>query len=517
MLRHKIIILFSLCTLTGFNTVRAQFDSLNYSVSGNNFLKSHNTALLNGLNISTVSCAEIQAQGYQGGFKNFSEGEKTAALKLKAESFYRFNPKVSGYGKISYENFSGKQTTGAAFLDPENAPFNIIEQADTNAGQQKRETYEIIGGLSIKTWKNLSLGAKFEYTAANNAKRKDLRHKNSLMDLTGSLGISYDFNFLNLGCAYIYRRRNEDIRFSVKGTSDKVYNSIISYGCFFGLREEFGEEGFTDKSRELPLFDSYQGGSFQVLLKITDNIKWFNEFEYFLRSGHYGQKSQYTVELTQHEAEISALKGSVFFSHNSLIQSINYAFEEETLYNYRNICNSEAFEGGLTNYIYYDKTKTSGKNPINFSAEYSAFYFYDDKILSLKVGSQYQHRKTYAVRYPFWRVQDIKTKTFYAEIGHENDFLKGRFSKVLGVKFAKGSGKPYENGYTETPSEDYTRPVSQDDFLMQEYEYLCKPHVMISSELKYTQKIFSDKIYGYIAVNYAFTTAKNTKYLKKLF
>ncbi|MCR4561230.1 MAG: hypothetical protein K5685_14245 [Bacteroidales bacterium] len=513
MLTKKIITLFSICTLTAFSTVKAQFDSLYYSASGENFLQSKNAALLSGINISSISNAELKAEGFQGDFKNFSDADKTFSAKIKAESFYRFNEKVSSYGKIEYESFAGKNMTGAAFLDPENSPFNIIEQADTNAGNKRRETYSIIGGLSVKTWKKLSLGAKFNYSTANNAKRKDLRCQNSLMDLTASFGISYDFGGIKLGGAYIYRRRNEDIRFSVKGTSDKIYNSIISYGCFFGLREEFGEDGFTNKSKDLPLFDSYHGGELHVLINITDNLQWFNELEVFSRSGRYGEKSQYTVELTQHESNITALKGSLFFKRNRLSQSLNYALTEEKLYNYSNIYNFETFEGGLTNYIYYDKIKTAGKNPQNISANYSALYFFEDNVLSFKTGVNFSRRNSYAVKYPFWRKQDIKTQEFFVEIRHENSFLNGRLSKLLCFDIKKGSGKPYEDGYSEKPAEGFIKPASQNDFLMQEYEYLCKPHFTISPELKYTKKIFSDKLFGYIAARYAFTTAKNTNFL----
>ena len=42
MLTKKIITLFSICTLTAFSTVKAQFDSLYYSVNGENFLQSKN-------------------------------------------------------------------------------------------------------------------------------------------------------------------------------------------------------------------------------------------------------------------------------------------------------------------------------------------------------------------------------------------------------------------------------------------------------------------------------------------
>ncbi|MBQ5452416.1 MAG: hypothetical protein IIT56_05425 [Bacteroidales bacterium] len=509
----KIITLLSICTLTVFNTAKAQFDSLYHSINGENFLLSQNAALLSGINISSTSNAELKAEASKGGFKNYSEGDKTFSAGIKAESFYRFNEKVSSYGKIEYESFAGKNMTGAAFSDPENSPFNIIEQADTNAGIKRRETYNIIGGLSVKTWKKLFLGAKFNYQTANNAKRKDLRCQNSLMDLTASFGISYDFEKFQLGGAYIYRRRNESMKFSVKGTSDKIYNSIISYGNFFGIREEFGEDGFTDKSKELPLFDLWHGGEFHVLIHLTDNLQWLNELEVFSRKGHYGTKGQYTVELSQHEADITTLKGSLFLKNNRLIQSINYALTDEKLYNFLNIYNFESFEGGLTNYVYYDKLKTSGKNPQKISANYSAVYFYGADILSFKTGAEFSSRNTFAVKYPFWRRQEIKTKEFFVEIGHENGFLSGRLSKILCLQMQKGSGTPYEDGCVEKPAEGFIKPATQNDFLMQEYEYLCKPHFRISAELKYTEKIFSNKLDGYIAANYAFTSAKNTNYL----
>lgn len=117
-------------------------------------------------------------------------------------------------------------------------------------------------GVDLKV---LSLGARVDYTAANYAKYKDLRHKNKLMDLSATAGLTVPVaSWLTVGADYRYHRSNESVTFGVYGKNDKVYKSLISYAAFMGRVEQFGNSGYTDKSREMPLFDEGHGAGVQT-------------------------------------------------------------------------------------------------------------------------------------------------------------------------------------------------------------------------------------------------------------
>ena len=66
----KLSIIFVFCVFVGLMSARAQFDSLNYAINGENYFFSRNASLINGLNISTISLCEISLNLEKGGFKN---------------------------------------------------------------------------------------------------------------------------------------------------------------------------------------------------------------------------------------------------------------------------------------------------------------------------------------------------------------------------------------------------------------------------------------------------------------
>ena len=518
MLKTKIIT-FSICVVAGFSPAMAQFDSLNFSANGKNFLENNNASLINQTNIASVSKAEVFAIAQKNGFRNYNQAAKSISAGADVQSFYKFNSKVSGYGKISYENFTGKDMHGSVFIFPEQMPFDIVEQADTNCGKKNLEKYNIIGAIGAKVLKDFSVGVKFDYITANYAKRKDLRHKNSLMDLSLSAGISYDFGFIQTGANYIYRRRNESIKFNTFGTADKTYNSIISYAVFWGLREEFGTEGFTDKSREMPLFDQYNGFNYQFLINISPKIQWFNDFGLSWRDGKYGRKGQYTIEYEKHNSDIINISGSFFIKSNKLTQSINYNAKQEKLNVFRNIYTSETFEGGLTNYIYHDKLKISQKQNESININYNLLYFSNFKDLNqiwdFNISTVFNRRATIGVVYPFYRRQDIKTKELSVSLSQTNYTQNNTELKfTIGGAMKKGSGHPYIDGWYVEPNYNLSNPPESTVCIFEEYEYLCKPHIDLNAAAKIARKMFSESIKGYISIKYNHTQAKNTIYLK---
>ena len=70
------------------------------------------------------------------------------------------------YGAVSYDNWTGRDMAGSAFLQ-QRLPFDIIEETDTNIGRKHRDTYQLTGAVGVDLWKGLSVGARLDYTAAN--------------------------------------------------------------------------------------------------------------------------------------------------------------------------------------------------------------------------------------------------------------------------------------------------------------------------------------------------------------
>lgn len=516
----KLSIIFVFCVFVGLMSARAQFDSLNYAINGENYFFSRNASLINGLNINTISLCEISLNLEKGGFKNYYQADKSLMPGAKAESFYRFNPKVSGYGKMSYSNFYGEGISGSAFVDPENVPFDIVEQNAENSGVKNLETYDIVGAIAVEVFNNFSLGAKLDYTAANYAKRKDLRHKNSFMDMMFSLGLSYQGSFFTTGADCFYNRKNQRLKFLTFGTTDKTYNSIISYGAFWGLREEFGTEGFTDRMKEMPLSDVVEGFNYQLLIKITENLKWFNDISLSWRSGNYGEKNQYSVQYEKHDAKIYSLSGSLFLTKNKFTHSFNYQAEKEELNVFKNIFKTETFDGGLTDYIYYDKLRISQRDFRVLKLVYNCLLFSNlnekKQVWDFGISGAFSNRNLVAVKYPFWRHQDLTTKQIDVSLSEKNCLSEEKeITFRIGGGLKKGSGYPYIDGWYLEPDIQNVSPSQSDVFLNMEYEYLCKPQLNLNFAVKYSQKIFSDRIKAYISVDYEYLRAKNTVYLSK--
>jgi hypothetical protein len=83
--------------------------------------------------------------------------------------------------------------TGSVFLQ-DRLPFDIMEDSLTNKGHKHCDRYHLTGGFSYSLSPAVALGLKADYTAANYAKYKDLRHKNKLMNLDVTIGLLSTLN-----------------------------------------------------------------------------------------------------------------------------------------------------------------------------------------------------------------------------------------------------------------------------------------------------------------------------------
>ena len=305
------------------------------------WLTHRNAAALTRFAADNIVEAEASLVKGNGGLVNFDDSRNTLQGHVRAESFYRLSPRVVTFGAISYAGWTGRDMTGSAFM-LRRTPFDLVEDSLTNPGRKHRDTYRLMGGVGADIWRGIALGARLDYTAANYAKYKDLRHKNKLMDLQLTLGTYVPvLPWLNVGADYTYHRQTESVDFGTYGKSERVYKTLIDYGAFMGRVEQFGNEGFTDKSREMPLFEDSHGASFQLELRPSrpplgrdgvGSLSFFTTFDFAHATGYYGRRSPYTITYTNHERDILNLQGRLTYASRSsrFTLDVNYSSEDLT-------------------------------------------------------------------------------------------------------------------------------------------------------------------------------------------
>ena len=292
------------------NTLNAQ-DSLllrdyRYVQLSSPWLTQRNAAALALYDSRNIAEADLSLSHTSGELTGFSGSPSLTTLQVAIESFYRISPRAVVFGGIGYNNLSGDDMTGSVFLQ-DRLPFDIMEDSLTNNGHKHCDSYHLTGGFSYSLSPAVAIGLKADYTAANYAKYKDLRHKNKLMNLDVTIGLLSTLNCqlstINLGLDYTYHRRTESLEFATYGKNDKVYKSLIDYGAMMGIIEQFGNEGYTDKSNEMPLFEDGHSGGLQFSID-HGRFSLYNALTYSHATGYYGRKSQYTITYTDHDRDI---------------------------------------------------------------------------------------------------------------------------------------------------------------------------------------------------------------------
>lgn len=452
------------------------------------WLTSSNAAGLSRYNRANIAEARLSLSHEEGGLTDYFMSPDATQLSLATESFYRIAERAVVFGRIAYDNFSGKEMAGSAFIDPTRRPFDIVEDSLTNTGKKHRDTYQLTGAVGVDVWRGLALGLRLDYTAANYAKYKDLRHKNKLMDLTASAGLYLPLAHIgNLGANYLYHRNTESITFGTYGKSDKVYQSLINYGNFIGQVEQFGSYGFTDKSREMPLFDESHGLAVQLELTPWKRLSFLNQFTYAHHNGYYGRKSPYTITFTNHHADSYAYQATLALQGRQTHHQLQFSLEAENLQNNANNYRELQNEAGSYYYEYYDDVKTANKLWVNTCIAYTAWLgiHHELPVWTLRAAVNMMHRKQTAYVYPYFRRQTLDNTALQLE-GTRNVILKkGVLSVSASLSYQKGSGEPYEDGTFIPPSDKQTAPPEVAAYLWREYQYLTAAQYGIGGSVRY--------------------------------
>lgn len=483
----------------------------------NAWLSSVNAAGLYTLSSIRMSLVEGYAGKKSGDFVNYGSSDNSLKLGAVAESFYRLNSTVVFYGLLDYNRFTGKNMAGSYFIDPDDAPFNIVEYSDDNRGEKEMEHYHLTGAVSVDLSEKIVLGAKLNYIVANYAKMKDLRHKSELMDLDAAVGVVLRLApRFDLGISATYRRRVEGVYIDMYGTTDKTYNSLIDYGAFWGKKEQFGENGYTSDGEEKPLADNYYGVSFQTNWIISDRLHWFNELSACVRDGYYGKKSPSTVVFSEHSGVHYSYKGRLSLLKKNSEHFFNVATLYKEVENCENIYRYDNEGGGLTNVNYYGELETSGKKYFQAQVGYAGHWaVVDDAPQWVTIASlTYLNRDIKASIYPYYRKQQLHRYVINVATERMIYCKNDAYTFRLGATYQKGGGEPFEDRMYSSTTTSGNTPKSMSLYLMQEYEYMTNAAVKGEAGFKYTRRISDSGMRVYISFTYGYTKAFDVTYLQ---
>lgn len=470
-------------------------------------LVSENGAWLHALPNLRISEARFLVNKSDGQFIDYFQSPDSYTLGGEAESFYRVTPRLVFHGWVSYHNFTGKQMGGSAFIDPNSTPFNMVESTDTTKGAKQQEVYRLTGSLAYDLSKRVTLGAKMDYTSTNYTKRKDLRHRNKLLNLVATAGMSYRLTpRIEVGINTFYRKRVEGVFFNTYGTTDRQYTSLVDFGTSYGRHELFVEngDGYTSGKKERPLTDTYHGGSLQLQLNLSPRYSFFNRFHYRHRNGYYGIPSSSEVTYTEHKGDEWGYLGSVVYKTAGNRHRIDLELESETLTNAENIYTIENEIGGFSFVEYHGENERLHRSQRKIGAEYSGYIDVKNgrPLWLVTAAASFNTRSDKTSLYPFFREQRL---AYWRVNGRVSRSLANRSPHCLipavGLSFGRGSGSPFSDGLYATPSPTETAPPSADFNLYTQHHYITATRIGFHPALRY-EIMLKSRATGSVTLHY---------------
>ena len=440
--------------------------------------------------------AESYFRKEDGGWGNYHASPDSRTFGARTASFYRVNNRLVLSGNVSYANFQGKDMTGSVWLDPNDQPFDIVEMDPQYAGTKNREQYNLMGALGVELGKGFSLGGRVDFTSANNAKRRDLRSQNKLMDLQAGGGLLWAKDNLQIGLSYTYRRTLEELLFKTYGTTGIFYASLIDYGASFGVSEYSDANGLTDEDEERPMLSERHTLSLQLGLG-SGSTKWLHEGWLEWRKGYYGKRSLFTPVFMEHSGTAWGYAGRLAWQQR---HAVTYEVSSNHLENWQNLFNYVNQGGGLNEYIYHGRLKTRGQRALCADVGYR-FY---GRAWTHRVMAGYHERRLTASFYPFYRRQQIRT--FVADLASRRQWVRRQhdWSVELQLGYQQGEGTMAEDGSYDSMGEGTsaiakstlirTSLVTLPAVLQQQYDYLTAPQGRVGLNLLYGRRLQNNRL-----------------------
>lgn len=367
-------------------------------------------------------------------------GRREQTFQATAASYYRLHPRVVTYGAIDYQHFAGTEMSGSALAQAREVqhllPFDMVEASPSNPGRKVAETVKLTGAVGWNVWNRLSLGTRLHYEAGHYAKQKDLRHENALMQLHADADAFWQFRAgqpWGVSAGFRYERQSESVAFSIYGTTDRVYQTLIDYANGLGIVETYsGSTGYTDKA-EQPLYSDGKGMHLGALFPLMGGRQHlFVEGHHAWREGYYGRISQYTIQHLSFEGKTSGLhlrytlSAEVADSHRPL-HWVEARWKHEHLQAYRHNY-QETKKDGVSSYTYYSPAQMSDKTLTHALLGYVGYWHRlrpDLYTWEVRGGTElWQHRET-AYRFP---------EQLTREQRHWRPYLKARYNWLAGSR-----------------------------------------------------------------------------------
>lgn len=472
----------------------------------NGWLNSQNAAGLATYDQDDFTQAEVKSRITKGDLHQVYDPSRSIDYQLDIRSYQRIN-QIMLYGRFVFDYDIKKNQNWSSMTYPGSSPLHI---ADMTPGTQTKETYFVDGGIGVPLGGNWTAGGAFDFEGVTNAKKKDIRNKNSFSRYHLSPSLTWESGQIRLGASYTYGSEVEEIEWTTYG--DKNQHEVFFFqGLWFGP-SEITSSSITGRRFER----SMNRGALQ-LEYFTPRIRLFNQ----LQLQQEEQKAYLVIEQErggENKKATYRYNGQLWLTQKRFDHSLKWSASHDFLKNYQNLQQRE-----MINHIYqyvqygtllrYTESNWEGR----LSYELVRKRQNDDWNRSWSFHSDlgFQSRQQRYCAYPSVFRQDIKR--MYGLAGFEKNLLMrtGMIDLGLDMHYSAGWGTP-----VDPQAQDLNGHHYREDLQQQEYAYLTA-HVL-GGKLHAKYSWFFDReegrsVFAKAAYNYQRSTASAMKDHKRTF
>lgn len=413
----------------------------------------------------STSYAEIYALKEGGGMKPSYASDDSWNFGAQMRSILRME-KISFAGGFGFDYFRGRNMCGSMFGEPGYYPVDILE---FTPGVKIRETYTFDGGLSAELGRGLLLGVGIDFEAGSYSKRKDLRHKNNILDFGVMPSLTYRFADGAAGVTYIFAKRGESLSANEYGISSETYDAFFDKGICFGEQSLWTGNGIhLDYSgvSGFPVREFANGAMVQA--------EWhgvYADVSYRRRTGRTGEKQTIWHEFA---ADDIAAHAAANFGGRWFVRA-SFSLSGQT--NNENVLNSVTDNGVTTDRKFGSNTVFArNTTAASLEAEYCTARW-----LIVAGGRWRSLERLSTLSYPHWRSHTMN----FGELFADARATFGSFEVSLSVAGGKGGSEMSGDG-----ADDSDYPLCRTDFLAAETEWYTAARICAGAGLRYNIRKF---------------------------
>lgn len=449
----------------------------------NGWNESQNRAGLRGDTLQ-YSYAEVWGGLQRGGYTNHSSSDESYTLGVKTESVRHFG-RISYTGSFSYDHLTGRRMSGSMFTTPGLWPVDFYEYTP---GTKIRERYAFDGALSADLGANWRVGLDVDFMAGNYAKRKDLRHKNTSLDLAVTPALQWRHDKWAIGANYRFEKHSERLEAEEIGSTPDSYRVFLNKGLYYGIETLWtsGDLHLDDSGvSAFPIRKTLHGAALQLQY---DDL--FAELGYRHQAGETGEKGS-----RWHEFDGDHLTGLLRWQHKGARGGLHIV---RGSIDWRELQNSEVIlststTGGVTIATAYGTVPIAQERALKSEI---AWEWLQAKGSHLEAGARYAlTREQSSLLYPLLRGRSLRQWELFAE----GRWALRRVELTLGIEYGWGSSAEWESMVGEQlPVSPY--PARQTELYNWENEYLTAPRLGALAALRVH---FGRGFYGDLTARYS--------------